>query len=41
MYDTGPFTLAGRPSRDGARAELWAIDQQGRAATSALATFAA
>jgi 3-methylfumaryl-CoA hydratase len=40
VYDTGPFTVAGRPSRDGARAELWAIDQEGRAATTALATFA-
>jgi 3-methylfumaryl-CoA hydratase len=40
VYDTGPFTIAGRPSGDGARAELWAIEQDGRAATSALATFA-
>jgi len=40
IYDTGPFTLLGRPTADGARATLWAIDQSGRAATTALATFA-
>jgi 3-methylfumaryl-CoA hydratase len=40
VYDTGPFTLLGRPTADGGRASLWAIDQSGRAATSALATFA-
>jgi 3-methylfumaryl-CoA hydratase len=40
IYDTGPFTLLGRPSADGTRAELWAVDQAGRAATTAVATFA-
>jgi hypothetical protein len=39
IYDTGPFTLLGRPAADGKRAELWAVDQAGRAATTALAVF--
>lgn len=41
VYDIGPFTLAGRPSEDGATAELWAIDQDGLLATEATARFAA
>lgn len=39
IYDTGPFTLAGRPADDGAAAELWAIDPAGNVATEARAVL--
>lgn len=40
VYDVGPFTLAGRPTADGAGATLWAIDGEGRLAMLASAVFA-
>ncbi len=39
IYDTGPFTLAGRPANGGGAADLWAIDQAGNVATEARARF--
>ncbi len=39
IYDTGPFTLVGRPANGGGAADLWAIDQAGNVATEARAEF--
>ncbi len=39
IYDTGRFTLIGRPADDGGTAELWAIDQEGNVATEARAVL--
>jgi 3-methylfumaryl-CoA hydratase len=38
LFDSAPFTLAGRPTADGA--ELWALTSQGSIAMQATATFA-
>ena len=40
IYDTGPFTVAGRPSADGRSAELWVADADGGTAMTATACFA-
>jgi hydroxyacyl-ACP dehydratase HTD2-like protein with hotdog domain len=37
-YDTGPFTIAGRP--DGKTAALWSLDPGGNLAMTAKAVFA-
>lgn len=39
IYDTGPFTLAGRPTEDGREARLWALDAEGDLAMVATARF--
>ena len=40
IYDTGKFTIAGTPAKDGHEAELWALDADGRVAMTATAKFA-
>ncbi len=40
VHDVGTFTLAGRPTPDGAGATLWALDTDGRLAMLATAAFA-
>lgn len=35
IYDTGKFTIAGKPSADGRNVELWALDAEGRVAMTA------
>lgn len=40
ICDTAPFTVAGRPSRDGAGAELWVADPEGWLAMQGRAEFA-
>lgn len=40
IYDTGPFTIAGKPSAGGREAELWAVDPDGNLAMTATAKFA-
>ena len=41
MYDTGAFTLGGKPGADGASAELWAADTDGNLSMTATAHFGA
>ena len=40
IYDTGKFTIAGAPARDGREATLWALDPDGKLAMTATAKFA-
>ncbi|HWP57019.1 MAG TPA: MaoC family dehydratase N-terminal domain-containing protein [Candidatus Acidoferrales bacterium] len=40
IYDTGRFTIAGKPAADGREAQLWALDAEGRLALLATARFA-
>ena len=40
IYDTGPFTIAGTPDRNGSEATLWALDPEGNLAMIAAAKFA-
>jgi 3-methylfumaryl-CoA hydratase len=40
IYDTGKFTIAGTPAKDGREAELWALDSDGRVSMTATAKFA-
>jgi len=40
LFDIAPFELVGRPTADGAGAELWALTPQGTIAVQASATFA-
>ena len=41
IYDTGSFTIAGKPAADGREAQLWALDGDGRLAMTATAKFSA
>lgn len=40
LFDTSPFTLAGRPTHEGQGAEIWALTQDGTIAMQAKASFA-
>jgi 3-methylfumaryl-CoA hydratase len=40
IYDTGKFTIAGAPARDGREATLWALDADGKLAMTGTAKFA-
>lgn len=40
IFDTAPFTVAGQPSADGARADLWVADPDGTLAMRGEATLA-
>jgi 3-methylfumaryl-CoA hydratase len=40
IYDTGPFTIAGKPLAEGREAMLWAITADGKLAVTATAKFA-
>jgi 3-methylfumaryl-CoA hydratase len=40
IYDTGPFTLLGKPAAGGQEARLWALDAEGSLAMVATAKFA-
>lgn len=40
IYDTGKFTIAGRPDAGGREAQLWALDPDGRVAMTATAKLA-
>jgi 3-methylfumaryl-CoA hydratase len=40
IYDTGKFTIAGAPAKDGREAALWALDPDGKLAMTATAKFA-
>ncbi|MFQ5773386.1 MAG: MaoC family dehydratase N-terminal domain-containing protein [Kiloniellaceae bacterium] len=40
IFDTAPFTVAGRPAADGRRAELWVADPQGLLAMTGRAELA-
>jgi len=39
VFDDGPFSVAGEPTPDGAKASLWALDHGGRVAMTAKADF--
>jgi len=39
-YDTGNFTIAGKPSPDGREATLWSLDSNGNVTMTATAKFA-
>lgn len=39
LFDTAPFSLAGRPAQDGTSAELWALTPDGTIAMQATAMF--
>jgi 3-methylfumaryl-CoA hydratase len=40
IYDTGPFTIAGKPLAEGREAMLWATTADGKVAVTATAKFA-